>query len=81
LLKKNYDYKIYVCGFFQAGKTTLVHSLDPRAMSIDKPLRQLYRGEKTSTTVGFDLGHLIWARPNENSEGVIEVQDSSTSRM
>ncbi|MHA1405630.1 MAG: ADP-ribosylation factor-like protein [Candidatus Helarchaeota archaeon] len=38
-------------------------------------LRQLYRGEKTSTTVGFDLGHLIWARPNENSEGVIMSLD------
>jgi len=70
-IKKTYDYKIYICGFFQAGKTTLVHVLDPSAMSIDKPLRKLYRGEKASTTVGFDLGHIIWARPSENADGVI----------
>ncbi|MHA1671883.1 MAG: ADP-ribosylation factor-like protein [Promethearchaeota archaeon] len=72
-MKKPYDYKIYVCGFFQAGKTTLVHSLDSDAMSIDKPLKDLYRGEQSTTTVGFDLGHLVWARPNKNkhSDGVI----------
>jgi len=74
-IKKLYDYKIYICGFFQAGKTTLVHLLDPKAMSIDKPLRKLYRGEKASTTVGFDLGHLIWARPSENTDGVILSED------
>ncbi len=70
-LKKPYDYKIYVCGFFQAGKTTLIHTLDSNAFSIDKPLRELYRGEKATTTVGFDLGHLVWVRPNETSDGVI----------
>lgn len=69
--KKAYDYKIYVCGFFQAGKTTLIHSLDPNAMSIEKELKELYHGEKSSTTVGFDLGHLVWARPKENTDGII----------
>ncbi len=70
-LQKAYDYKIYVTGFFQAGKSTLIKTLDPNAFSIDKPLRELWRGEKSTTTVGFDLGHLIWARPNPNSDGVI----------
>ncbi len=70
-MRKPYDYKIYVCGFFQAGKTTLIHTLDPNAMSIDKPLKELYRGEHATTTVGFDLGYLVWARPNSNSDGVI----------
>ena len=70
-IKRPHDYKIYVCGFFQAGKTTLVHTLDPDSMSIDKPLRDLYRGEKSTTTVGFDLGHLVWTRPNEDVDGVI----------
>jgi len=68
---KKYDYKIYVCGYFQAGKTTLIHKLDPNAMSIEKPLRDLYRGEKSTTTLGFDLGHLVWTRPKENTDGVI----------
>lgn len=70
-LQKAYDYKIYVCGFFHAGKSTLIHALDSKSISIDKPLRELYEGEKATTTVGFDLGHLVWARPNQNSDGVI----------
>ncbi len=68
---KTYDYKIYVCGYFQAGKTTLIHSLDPNAMSIEKKLRELYYGKESSTTVGFDLGHLVWARPRENTDGIL----------
>lgn len=70
-IKKPYDYKIYVAGYFQAGKTTLIHSLDNKAFSIDKPLKGLYRGEESSTTVGFDLGTILWCRPNMGSSGVI----------
>jgi len=70
-IKKPHDYKIYIAGYFQAGKTTLIHSLDKRAFSIDKPLKELYRGEKSTTTVGFDLGSILWCRPNMSSSGVI----------
>ena len=69
--KKPHDYKIYIAGYFQAGKSTMVHSLDPNAISIDKPIRKELGDEKSSTTIGFDLGHLIWSRPNEKSDGVI----------
>lgn len=73
--KRSYDYKIYVAGYFQAGKTTLIHSLDKNAMSIDKPLKKLYQGEPGSTTVGFDLGYVLWLRPNEDTKGVVTSRE------
>ncbi len=70
--KKPYDYKIYVAGPFQAGKTTLIHRLDPQALSIEKPLRD----GTGSTTTAFDLGHVYWVRPREDSQGlVISIQE------
>ncbi len=65
--KKPYDYKIYVAGPFQAGKTTLIHKLDPKALSIEKPLRD----GSGSTTTAFDLGHVFWVRPREESQGLV----------
>ena len=50
--------KIFVVGPFQAGKTTIVHLLDPKAFSIE---REYCEGNvRFSTTVGFDLGKLVW---------------------
>ena len=68
---KNYDYRVFVAGPFQAGKTTFVHTLDPQATSIERDMKELYRGEKSSTTVGFDLGRVIWARKFPESYGLI----------
>ena len=65
--------KIFVTGFFNSGKTTLIHTLDDKAISVEKKLAEEYEPGKTHTTTGFDLGRLVWARPNMNSEteGVI----------
>lgn len=65
--------KIFVTGFFNAGKTTMIHTLDDKAISVEKKLAEEYEPGKTHTTTGFDLGRLVWARPNLNSEteGVI----------
>lgn len=60
--------KIFVTGFFNSGKSTLVHALDEKAIHVEKKLSKAFNDEKTSTTTGFDLGRLIWARPNLNYE-------------
>ncbi|MHA1283298.1 MAG: hypothetical protein ACTSVV_05200 [Promethearchaeota archaeon] len=60
--------KIFVTGFFNSGKTTLVHALDDQAIHIEKKLFKPFDDEKTHTTTGFDLGRLVWARPNDNPE-------------
>ncbi len=66
-----YDFKVYVTGPFQAGKTTLIHTLDPDAISIEREMREAYRGEKGTTTTGFDLGRVIWVRKDESHDGLI----------
>ncbi|MFW9814019.1 MAG: hypothetical protein ACFFF9_16270 [Candidatus Thorarchaeota archaeon] len=68
---RSYDYKVYVTGPFQAGKTTLIHTLDPNAMSIERDMKEEYRGEKSTTTTGFDLGRVIWVRKEESHMGLI----------
>ena len=68
---KSYDYKIYVTGPFQAGKTTLIHTLDPDAISVERDMKEEYRGEKGTTTTGFDLGRVIWVRKELTSGGLI----------
>lgn len=68
---KSYDYKVYVTGPFQAGKTTLIHTLDPDAMSIERDMKEEYRGEKATTTTGFDLGRVIWVRKEPEHMGLI----------
>jgi signal recognition particle receptor subunit beta len=68
---KSYDYKVYVTGPFQAGKTTLIHTLDPDAISIEREMRDDYRGERSSTTTGFDLGRVMWSRKKLDSMGLV----------
>ncbi|MFW9807148.1 MAG: ADP-ribosylation factor-like protein [Candidatus Thorarchaeota archaeon] len=68
---RSYDFKVYVTGPFQAGKTTLIHTLDPSAISIERDMKEEYRGEKSTTTTGFDLGRVIWVRKEESHMGLI----------
>ena len=70
---RNNKIKIFVTGFFNSGKTTLIHTLDDKAISVEKKLAQAYDNEKTHTTTGFDLARLVWTRPNLdfNTDGVI----------
>ncbi|MHA1637635.1 MAG: hypothetical protein ACTSUB_06420 [Candidatus Thorarchaeota archaeon] len=68
---KPYDYKVYVTGPFQAGKTTLIHTLDPDAISIERELKDGYLGERSTTTTGFDLGRVIWVRKQLGDPGLI----------
>jgi len=68
---KSYDYKVYVTGPFQAGKTTLIHTLDPYAMSVERDMKEDYRGEKSTTTTGFDLGRVMWVRKAVDHMGLI----------
>lgn len=72
---KSYDFKVYVTGPFQAGKTTLIHSLDPKAISIERDMKEEYRGEKSTTTTGFDLGRVIWVRKESGFMGLIVPKD------
>ncbi|MCF2138181.1 MAG: hypothetical protein K9W43_13200 [Candidatus Thorarchaeota archaeon] len=71
---KNYDYKVYVTGPFQAGKTTLIHTLDPNTVSIERDLKGGYQGEKCTTTTAFDLGRVTWARKRVSDKGLIIPQ-------
>ncbi|MFX1477076.1 MAG: hypothetical protein ACFFCI_02985 [Promethearchaeota archaeon] len=64
----NNKIKIFVTGFFNSGKTTLIHTLDNKAISVEKELNIPYDKDKTHTTTGFDLAKLVWVRPNLNYE-------------
>lgn len=68
---KTYDYKVYVTGPFQAGKTTLIHTLDPDAISVERDMKEGYHGEKSTTTTGFDLGRVMWVRKEPCHLGLI----------
>ncbi|MHA1636852.1 MAG: ADP-ribosylation factor-like protein [Candidatus Thorarchaeota archaeon] len=68
---KPYDYKVYVTGPFQSGKTTFIHTLDPDAISIERDMKEEYRGEKGTTTTGFDLGRVVWVRKELGHDGLI----------
>ncbi len=68
---KSYDFKVYVTGPFQAGKTTLIHALDPDAISIERDMKEEHRGEKSTTTTGFDLGRVMWVRRDASKIGLI----------
>lgn len=65
--------KIFITGFFNSGKSTLVHTLDNKSIHVEKKLHTQFDKDKTHTTTGFDLGKLIWARPNldGDTEGVL----------
>ena len=75
---KSYDYKVYVTGPFQAGKTTLIHTLDPKAISIERDMKEEYRGEKSTTTTGFDLGRVVWVRKERSFMGLIVPKSEFT---
>ncbi len=64
-----YHYKIYVSGFFQAGKTAFIHKLDPYAISTEKDYPELNGSENTTTTIGYDLGRLVWLRNPKKTYG------------
>ena len=68
---KPYDYKIYVTGPFQSGKTTFVHTLDSNTVSVERPLSEPYRGERGSTTTAFDLGRVVWVYKNPGDMGLL----------
>ena len=70
---ENKSLKIFVTGFFNSGKSTLVHTLDNKAIHVEKELKKAYDKEKTTTTTGIDLGRMVWVRPNltYETEGVI----------
>ncbi len=68
---KAYDFKVYVTGPFQAGKTTLIHTLDPDTISIEREMREEFHGDKSTTTTGFDLGRVIWTRKELGHVGLI----------
>lgn len=68
---KAYDLKVYVTGPFQAGKTTFIHTLDPETISIERDMKEEYRGEKGTTTTAFDLGHIVWVRKTVESNGLV----------
>jgi signal recognition particle receptor subunit beta len=68
---KSYDYKVYVTGPFQAGKTTLIHTLDPDTISIEREMKEAFHGEKSTTTTGFDLGRIVWVRKEAGHIGLI----------
>jgi len=72
---KNNHMKIFVVGPFQTGKTTVVHLLDPKAFSIERDYRE--GNVKSSTTVGFDLGKLVWLHSDTKND---EILDLSTFR-
>ena len=55
--------KIFVTGPYNAGKTTVVHSLDPYAISIERK-----RKDGTTTTIGFDQGILYWLVDKNNQQ-------------
>ncbi|NWF95485.1 MAG: GTPase domain-containing protein [Candidatus Thorarchaeota archaeon] len=54
------DYKAFITGPYQSGKTHLIHTLDPDAISIERPMLRPHRGHLGSTTAGFDLGRVVW---------------------
>ena len=69
MLEKN-QLKIFVVGPFQAGKTTIVHLLDPKAFSVE---HEHYEGNvKFSTTIGFDLGKLIWLHADGDKDDILD---------
>lgn len=68
---RSFDYKIFVIGPFQAGKTTFIHTLDPHAISIERDMKRPHRGEKSTTTTAFDQGHVIWVRKTSTDMGLV----------
>ncbi len=84
------DYRILVSGFFNAGKTTLIHALDKDAFSIETHLSDftkkamadvLRNSNKQTTTTGFDRGVVVWARTSLNSSGfIVDLREYSENK-
>ncbi|MHA1742374.1 MAG: ADP-ribosylation factor-like protein [Candidatus Thorarchaeota archaeon] len=68
---RTYDYKVYITGPFQAGKTTFIHTLDESAISIEREMKREFHGEKSTTTTAFDLGRVMWVRREPHHSGLI----------
>jgi len=68
---RSYDYKIFVIGPFQAGKTTFIHTLDPQTLSIERDMKRPHRGEQSTTTTAFDQGQIMWVRKTSTDMGLI----------
>ncbi|MGQ4915372.1 MAG: GTP-binding protein [Candidatus Asgardarchaeia archaeon] len=62
--------KVYIAGPTSAGKTTLVHTLDKNAKSIEH-----YYEDGTSTTIGFDLGKVYWN--HKTNEILYDIDETS----
>ena len=72
---KPYHYMIYVSGFFQAGKTSFIHKMDPNATSNEKDCSEIEGLGNTSTTIGFDLGKVVWVRnPDRTYETTLPLK-------
>ncbi len=52
-------FKVFVTGPYQSGKTRLIKTLDPFALTIERPMLRPHRGEMGTTTTAFDLGHVV----------------------
>ena len=68
---RSYDYKIFVIGPFQAGKTTFIHTLDPQTLSIERDMKRPHRGEQSTTTTAFDQGQVMWVRKTSTDMGLV----------
>lgn len=69
--------KILITGYFNSGKSTLIRSLDENAILIEKKMKNAFSEEKTETTTGFDLGRVIWVRPNLENNTIGTVLSES----
>ena len=58
--------KIFITGYFNSGKSTLIQSMDESAINIEKNLSVAQDSEKTCTTTGFDLGRIVWIHDESN---------------
>ena len=58
--------KIFITGYFNSGKSTLIQTMDETAINIEKNLSVAQDSEKTCTTTGFDLGRIVWIHNESN---------------
>ncbi len=59
MTKRSDRLKVFVTGPYQSGKTRLIKTLDPDALTIERPMLRPHRGEWGTTTTAFDLGHVV----------------------
>lgn len=66
--------KIFITGYFNSGKSTLIQTLDESAINIEKNLSIARDSEKTSTTTGFDLGRIVWISKEKDDVLLSEIE-------